>query len=89
MDVAKALIDRGFHPPTVHWPLPDCFTIEPTETESKATIESFAAALLEIAEQAKTDPTALKEAPQHAPVRRVDEIAAARNPILTWKPDAT
>jgi glycine dehydrogenase subunit 2 len=87
MDIAKALIDRGFHPPTVHWPLPDCFMIEPTETESRATIESFAQALHEIAKIGSKDPAILKEAPQHAPVRRVDVIAAARNPVLTWKAD--
>jgi glycine dehydrogenase subunit 2 len=85
MDVAKALIDRGFHPPTVHWPLPDCLTIEPTETESKSTLDAFAAALLEIADQSARDPVSLKLAPVRAPVRRVDEIAAARNPILVWK----
>ena len=89
MDLAKALIDRGIHPPTVHWPVPDCLTIEPTETESKATLESLARALLEIAELGTRDPAALKQAPADAPVRRVDEIAAARNPVLVWKPEST
>jgi glycine dehydrogenase subunit 2 len=89
MDVAKALIDRGYHPPTVHWPVPDSLTIEPTETESKRTLDAFAAAMLEIAEIGCKDPAALKEAPTRAPVRRVDEIAAARNPVLVWKPQNT
>jgi glycine dehydrogenase subunit 2 len=87
MDLAKALIDRGIHPPTVHWPLPDSLTIEPTETESKATLDGFAATLLEIADQSAKDPAPLKQAPTRAPVRRVDEIAAARNPVLVWKPE--
>lgn len=85
MDIAKALIDRGFHPPTVHWPLPDCLTIEPTETESKATLDAFADALLAIADQSARDPAMLKQAPVNAPTRRVDELAAARNPVLVWK----
>jgi glycine dehydrogenase subunit 2 len=88
MDVAKALIDRGYHPPTVHWPIPDSLTIEPTETESKQTLDTFADALLEIAASGMRDPAALKQAPLNAPVRRVDEIAAARNPVLIWKPEA-
>jgi glycine dehydrogenase subunit 2 len=88
MDLAKALIDRGYHPPTVHWPLPDCLTIEPTETESKATLDALAGALLDIADQSAKDPAPLKAAPTNAPVRRVDEIAAARNPVLTWKPES-
>jgi glycine dehydrogenase subunit 2 len=86
MDVAKALIERGYHPPTVHWPMPDCLTIEPTETESKATLDAFADTLLEIADQAVRDPNALKRAPARAGTPRVDEIAAARKPTLIWKP---
>ena len=85
MDLAKALIDRGIHPPTVHWPLPDCLTIEPTETESKATLDAFADALLQIADASAKDPDSLRQAPTRGPVRRVDEIAAARNPVLVWK----
>ncbi len=84
MDIAKSLIDRGFHPPTVHWPVHDCLMIEPTETESKATLDAFADALLEIAEQSEKDVTPLKEAPAEAPVRRLDEVGAARKPVLTW-----
>ena len=85
MDIAKSLIDRGFHPPTVHWPVHDCLMIEPTETESKATLDAFADALLAIADQSARDPASLQQMPFNAPVRRVDEIAAARNPVLVWK----
>jgi glycine dehydrogenase subunit 2 len=84
MDMAKALIDRGIHPPTVHWPVHDCLMIEPTETESKATLDRFCDVLLEIAEQSKKDVAPLKAAPTEAPVRRLDEVGAARKPILTW-----
>ena len=66
--------------------MPDSLTIEPTETESKQTLDAFADALLEIADLSAKDPASLKAAPMNAPVRRVDEIAAARNPVLTWKP---
>jgi glycine dehydrogenase subunit 2 len=86
MDIAKSLIDRGFHPPTVHWPVHDCLMIEPTETESKATLDRFADALLDIAAQSATDIHPLKAAPQHQVVRRLDEVAAARKPVLTWTP---
>ena len=61
MDIAKNLIDRGFHPPTVHWPVHDCLMIEPTETESKATLDAFADALLDIAEQSESDVDGLKQ----------------------------
>jgi glycine dehydrogenase subunit 2 len=84
MDIAKGLIDRGFHPPTVHWPVHDCLMIEPTETESLAKLDAFADALLEIAEVSKTDPKSLKEAPVRQSVRRLDEVAAARKPVLRW-----
>jgi glycine dehydrogenase subunit 2 len=84
MDMAKSLIDRGFHPPTVHWPVHDCLMIEPTETESKATLDAFADALLQIAEQSERDIDPLKQAPVRGPVRRLDEVAAARKPVLRW-----
>jgi glycine dehydrogenase subunit 2 len=88
MDIAKSLIDRGFHPPTVHWPVHDCLMIEPTETESKATLDRFADALLELAEQSEQDTAPLKQAPVRAPVRRLDEVSAARKPVLCWSPSA-
>ena len=84
MDIAKTLIDRGFHPPTVHWPVHDCLMIEPTETESKATLDAFCDALLAIAEQSEKDVAPLKASPTEAPVRRLDEVGAARKPMLTW-----
>src|SRR5437762_1502563 len=84
MDIAKNLIDRGFHPPTVHWPVHDCLMIEPTETESKATLDAFADALLEISALSERDVELLKKAPLKQPVRRLDEVGAARKPILTW-----
>ena len=84
MDIAKNLIDRGFHPPTVHWPVHDCLMIEPTETESKATLDAFCDALLEIAALSEKDVEGLKQAPVNQPVRRLDEVGAARKPVLTW-----
>ncbi len=87
LDIAKALIDEGFHPPSVYFPLivPEALMIEPTETEPKETLDAFADAMLRIAERAETDPTSLHEAPLRAPLRRLDEVTAARRPILRWK----
>ncbi len=82
MDIAKSLIDRGFHPPTVHWPVHDCLMIEPTETESKRTLDEFVEAMLAIAEQAEKDVSVLKAAPVKRSVRRLDEVGAARKPVL-------
>jgi glycine dehydrogenase subunit 2 len=89
MDITKSLIDCGYHPPTVHFPVHDCLMIEPTETESKATLDAFCQALLEIAEQSEKDITPLKEAPVQQSVRRLDEVAAARKPILRWVRNGT
>jgi glycine dehydrogenase subunit 2 len=82
VDVAKGLIERGFHPPTVYFPLivDEAMMIEPTETEGAETLDAFVAAMVEIAELAKSDPDALKACPTTAPVRRLDETEAARNP---------
>jgi glycine cleavage system P protein (glycine dehydrogenase) subunit 2 len=81
LDVAKALIDRGFHPPTVYFPtiVKEAMMIEPTETESKETLDAFIAAMIEIADLAGTDPDQLKAAPVTTPVSRPNETAAARN----------
>ena len=81
MDIAKALIDKGFHPPTVYFPgtVKESIMIEPTETESKETLDSFINAMIEIAEQAKTNPESLKDAPVSTPISRPDETAAARD----------
>jgi glycine dehydrogenase subunit 2 len=84
MDVAKRLMDFGFHPPTVYFPLivPEALMIEPTETESKETLDAFAEAMISIVEEARENPELLHEAPHNAPVRRLDEVGAARNPVL-------
>ena len=83
-DVAKGLIDRGFHPPTVYFPLtvPEAMMIEPTETESRQTLDAFIEAMIEIARLAETDPATLTGAPRTTPVGRLDEVAAARRPDL-------
>ncbi|TMC75184.1 MAG: glycine dehydrogenase subunit 2 [Chloroflexi bacterium] len=87
LDVAKALIDEGFHPPTVYFPLvvPESLMIEPTETEPRETLDAFAAAMIRIAERAKTDSASVKAAPLHAPLARLDEVSAARYPKLKWQ----
>src|SRR5436309_14621217 len=98
LDVAKALLDRRFYAPTVYFPLvvPEAIMVEPTETESKATLDSFAHAIKEIVAQAKSDPQGLHEEPKNTPVGRLDEVAAARrinaylqgqseDPVLRWK----
>lgn len=84
MDVAKRLLDYGFHPPTVYFPLivPEALMIEPTETESLETLDSFIEAMAAISKEAETNPDLLKSAPHVTPVGRLDEVKAARNPIL-------
>jgi glycine dehydrogenase subunit 2 len=88
MDVAKRLIDHGFHPPTVYFPLvvQGALMIEPTETESKETIDAFIEGMRAVAEQAKRDPEGLKAAPEKPVRARLDETRAARKPVLRWKP---
>jgi len=90
LDVAKALIDEGFHPMTVYFPLVvhGAMLVEPTETESKATLDQFIGALRRIAERARAGDAALKACPVEAPRRRLDEARAARNPRLAWTPAA-
>ncbi|TMM08353.1 MAG: glycine dehydrogenase subunit 2 [Actinobacteria bacterium] len=85
-DVAKRLMDYGFHPPTVYFPLivPEALMIEPTETETKETLDAFCDAMLAIAREAAEDVTVLKEAPHHRPVRRLDEVRAAKNPVVKY-----
>jgi len=87
LDVAKRLLDMGFHAPTVYFPLivKEAMMIEPTETESKQSLDSFIEALTIIAKEAKDNPDYLKNAPYNTPVRRLDEATAARNPILKWE----
>ena len=86
MDVAKRVIDLGFHPSTVYFPLivEEALMVEPTETESKDTLDAFAAALLQAAREAESDPHVLHEAPLTTPVRRLDEARAARELKLRW-----
>ena len=87
LDIAKRLLDFGFHPPTVYFPLiiREALMIEPTETESKETLDEFAKAMKQIAEEARRDPEILKEAPHDTIVRRPDEVRAARNPVLKYE----
>ncbi len=91
LDIAKALLDRGFHAPTIYFPLlvAECLMIEPTETESKETLDAFVAALREIVETAKREPQAILDAPVNTVVGRIDETRAARQPDLRWRPSAT
>jgi glycine dehydrogenase subunit 2 len=90
IDVAKALIDEGFHPMTMYFPLVvhGAMLIEPTETESKTNLDQFIGALRSIAERARAGDEALKAAPIHAPRRRLDETLAARKPVLTYRTPA-
>ncbi|WP_425230512.1 aminomethyl-transferring glycine dehydrogenase subunit GcvPB [Sphingomonas sp.] len=87
LDVAKGLIDEGFHPMTVYFPLVvhGAMLVEPTETESKAALDQFIAALRSVAERARAGDASLKAAPHFAPRRRLDETLAARKPVLVWK----
>ena len=87
MDIAKRLIDFNFHAPTVYFPLivPEAMMIEPTETESRETLEAFAEVLRRIAEE---DPHLLHDAPHSTPISRPDEVKAAKTPVLKWTPDA-
>ena len=87
MDVAKRLLDKGYHAPTTYFPLlvPECFLIEPTETESKEELDGFIAAMIEIAEEARTQPGQVKSAPHTTPVRRLDDVRAARSLDLVWR----
>jgi glycine dehydrogenase subunit 2 len=101
LDVAKALLDRDFYAPTIYFPLvvPEAIMVEPTETESKATLDAFAAAIKDIVAEARSNPQGLHEEPRNLPVGRLDEVATARrintylqgsgdDPVLRWKPPA-
>lgn len=86
LDVAKRLLDYGYHPPTIYFPLivDGAIMIEPTETESLETMDKFIDVMIKIAEEARTNPELLKTAPHDTPVRRLDEVKAARTPVLKW-----
>ncbi len=87
LDIAKRIEDYGFYPPTIYFPLivPECLMIEPTETQSKESLDEFADALLAIAQEAETNPQLLHDAPHDAPVTRLDEVKAARELVLCYK----
>jgi glycine dehydrogenase subunit 2 len=87
LDVAKRLMDYGFHPPTIYFPLivPEALMIEPTETETKETLDAFADAMLAIAREAAEQPERLKEAPHGRPVQRLDEVKAARRAVVRYR----
>jgi len=87
LDIAKRLMDYGFHPPTVYFPLivKEALMIEPTETESKETLDRFINAMISIAKEAEQEAETVKNAPISTSVGRLDEVKAAREPILRWK----
>jgi glycine dehydrogenase subunit 2 len=87
LDVAKRLMDYGFHPPTIYFPLivPEALMIEPTESEAKETLDEFIDAMLAIAREGAESPELLHDAPHDRPVRRLDEVRAAKNPIVRFK----
>jgi glycine dehydrogenase subunit 2 len=86
LDVAKRLMDYGFHPPTIYFPLvvPEALMIEPTETEAKETLDAFADAMVAIAREAADDPDVIRDAPHNRPVRRLDEVRAAKRAIVKY-----
>ena len=88
LDVAKRLLDYGFHAPTIYFPLvvAGALMIEPTETESKETLDEFIAAMLAIAREARERPELVRKRPDATPVGRLDEARAARRPVLRWTP---
>ena len=88
MDVAKALLDKGLHAPTTYFPLlvPECLLIEPTETETREALDRFVDAMIAIAAEAEADAEKVRGAPYGMPVRRLDDVKAARNLDLAWRP---
>jgi len=87
LDIAKRLLDFGYHPPTIYFPLivEECMMIEPTETESKETLDEFIEIMIQIAREAEDNPTIVQEAPHRTVVNRLDEVKAARKPVLRFK----
>jgi len=90
LDIAKRLLDHGFYAPTIYFPLVvrGALMIEPTETETKATLDEFVAAMHAIAEEARLDPATVRGAPHRTRIARLDETRAARRPVLRWRPSA-
>jgi glycine dehydrogenase subunit 2 len=89
-DIAKRLLDLGFYAPSIYFPLvvEEALMIEPTETESRETLDEFCDAMIRIAREAETEPAALLAAPVTTPVNRLDQTTAARQPNLRWTPPA-
>jgi glycine dehydrogenase subunit 2 len=89
LDIAKRLMDYGFHPPTIYFPLVvhGALMIEPTESESKETLDQFIEAMIRIAKEAETEPDLLREAPHKTKISRLDEVVANRKPLLRWRPE--
>jgi glycine dehydrogenase subunit 2 len=87
LDIAKRMLDYGYHPPTIYFPLivDEAMMIEPTETESKQTLDAFVETMHTIAKEAEQNPDLLHSAPHNTPVRRLDEVSAARQPNLRWR----
>jgi glycine dehydrogenase subunit 2 len=87
MDFAKRLLDKGFHAPTTYFPLlvPECLLIEPTETESQETLDAFVVAMTQVRDEARSQPELVRSAPHTMPVRRLDDVKAARDLDLAWK----
>ncbi|MBM7620127.1 glycine dehydrogenase subunit 2 [Bacillus tianshenii] len=90
LDIAKRLLDFGYHPPTIYFPLnvEECIMIEPTETESKETLDSFIDAMIQIAREAEENPEVVQEAPHTTVIKRLDETLAARKPVLRYQKEA-
>jgi len=90
LDLAKRLLDHGFHPPTVYFPLlvDEALLVEPTETETRETLDAFATAVAAILREAKDDPEVAQNAPYTTPVRRLDEAAAAKRPVIRQPADS-
>ena len=91
LDMAKRLLDYGYHPPTIYFPInvEECMMIEPTETEAKETLDAFADAMIGIAKEAEEDPEMVQEAPHTTVVGRLDETLAARKPVLTYNTETS
>ena len=87
LDIAKRLLDYGIHPPTIYFPMivPEALMIEPTETEPKESLDAFLEVMGKIGEEAKNNPDRLKEAPKNTPVRRIDEVLAAKQPVVRYR----
>ena len=89
LDIAKRLIDYGFHPPTIYFPLvvEGAMLIEPTESVGRADLDAFVEAMVDIDREAQEDPDLVINAPHSTRIGRLDEAAAARKPVLRWRPD--